>query len=56
MNPSDPYQALLKLYQRLLDTAKSEKNKYIAILIYLIALVFLLFVLIALVIQRLNGV
>jgi hypothetical protein len=56
MNPNDPYQALIKLYQKLIDGARNEKNKYIATLIYLIALVFLLFVLIGFVIQKLNGV
>ena len=56
MNPSDPYQALIKLYQKLLDSAQSEKNKYFAILFYLIILVLLLFILIALVIQKASGV
>lgn len=56
MNPNDPYQALIKLYQKLLDMAQKEKNKYIATLIYLIVLVVLLFVLIGIVIQKLNGV
>lgn len=52
---NDPYQKLVALYQRLLDIAKSEKNKYLATLIYLFVLVVALFVLIAVVIQKLSG-